>query len=247
MMKPRVSLITSLFKGENFLPGFLEDIINQTIFSECELIILNANSPQNEEQIISPYLEKYNNIVYKKLDHDPGVYAVWNLGIKMSSADLLTNANVDDRRHETFLEKLSSPLEANPDVDLVYANALLTCQPNETLANNTAISTYEFPEYSFLNLIKYNMPHCCPMWRKSLHERYGFFREDLVSAADFEMWLRAGAAGSKFKKVDEILSLYFKNPCGISTKSETLKKAVAEVVALRDEYMKHVDYREFQS
>jgi len=85
------------------------------------------------------------------------------------------------------------------------------------------------------------------MWRKSIHEKYGYFREDMISAADFDMWLRAASQGSKFKKISETLSLYYKNPCGISTKSETLKQAVAEVMALREEYMKHVDYREFTS
>ena len=246
-MEPKVSLITSLYKAESFLEGFLKDVINQTIFNECELILLNANSPENERDIIDPYLKEHDNIVYKELEEDPGVYAVWNIGVKMSQASLLTNANGDDRRHPLYLEKHQETLEANPDIDLVYANVLMTCQPNETLASNTTISTYEFPEYSFLNLIKYNMPHCCPMWRKSLHDRYGYFKEDMVSAADFDMWLRAASDGSEFKKIDEILSLYYKNPCGVSTKSETLKQAVAEVVALREEYMKHVDYREFTS
>jgi len=246
-VEPKVSLITSLYKAESFLEGFLEDTINQTIFSECELILLNANSPENEEKMIEPYLKKHNNIIYDKLDEDPGVYAVWNIGVKMSRAPLLTNANVDDRRHPLYLEKHQKTLDENPDIDLAYANVLMTCRPNETLASNTTISTYEFPEYSFLNLIKYNMPHCCPMWRKSLHDRYGYFREDMVSAADFDMWLRAASDGSEFKKIDEVLSLYYKNPSGVSTKSETLKQAVAEVLELREKYMKHVDYREFTS
>jgi glycosyltransferase involved in cell wall biosynthesis len=246
-VEPKISLITSLYKAELFLEGFLKDVVNQTIFNECELILLNANSPENERDIIDPYLKEYDNIVYEELDEDPGVYAVWNIGIRMSKSLLLSNANVDDRRHPLYLEKHLKTLEENPDIDLAYADVLATCQPNETMEKNTTISTYEFPEYSFLNLIKYNMPHCCPVWRKSLHDKYGYFREDMVSAADFDMWLRAAHQGSEFKKINEILSLYYRNPCGVSTKKETLKQAVAEVVELREEYMKHVDYREFTS
>ena len=110
-MEPKVSLITSLYKAESFLEGFLEDIINQTIFNECELILLNANSPENEEKMIEPYLKEHDNIIYDKLDEDPGVYAVWNIGVKMSRAPLLTNANVDDRRHPLYLQKHQETLE----------------------------------------------------------------------------------------------------------------------------------------
>jgi glycosyltransferase involved in cell wall biosynthesis len=246
-MKPRVSLITSLYNASDFLEQFMETTINQTIFDECELILINANSPQNEKEIILPYLDKHKNIIYIELEEDPGVYAVWNIGIEMSNADIVTNTNVDDRRHPTHLEKHCKILEDNPDIDLTYANVYLTCQPNETMEKHNSIMTYEFPEFSFLNLIKHNMPHCCPVWRKSIHDRYGYFREDMVSAADFDMWLRAASEGSEFMKIDEVLSLYYKNPQGVSTKAETLKKAVSEVNDLRQQYMKSVDYREFQS
>ena len=89
----RVSIITSLYNGDEFIEGFLQYITQQTIFDECELIIINANSPGNEEPIINKYLEQYSNIVYTKLDHDPGLYAVWNMAIKMASADYVITAS----------------------------------------------------------------------------------------------------------------------------------------------------------
>ena len=40
--KPRVSIITSLYKGEKFIRGFLEDITQQTIFTKCELWLIRS-------------------------------------------------------------------------------------------------------------------------------------------------------------------------------------------------------------
>ena len=55
-MDPKISIITSLYKGKDFIKGFLEDIVNQTIFKEkCELIIIDANSPDKEKDIILEY------------------------------------------------------------------------------------------------------------------------------------------------------------------------------------------------
>ena len=61
------------------------------------------------------------------------------------------------------------------------------------------------------------MPHASPMWRKSYHEKYGYFDEKYRSSGDWEMWLRGASQGSKFKKIYEVLGLYYFNPTGIST------------------------------
>ena len=37
-----------------------------------------------------------SNIVYEKLDEDPGIYGVWNKAIEMSSGEYITNANLDN-------------------------------------------------------------------------------------------------------------------------------------------------------
>src|ERR1700730_634961 len=104
MTKPRISIITSVYKGDEFIEGFLSDIVRQTIFNECELIIINANSPGNEEPIIKRYAAQYPNILYERLSDDPGLYGVWNYAIKKARADLITNANIDDRRNPESLE-----------------------------------------------------------------------------------------------------------------------------------------------
>ena len=59
-----------------------------------------------------------------------------------------------------------------------------------------------------------------PMWRKSLHEQFGYFKEDFKSASDWEFWLRCAYGGSLFKKVRDRLGLYYFNPKGISSNPE---------------------------
>jgi hypothetical protein len=55
------------------------------------------------------------------------------------------------------------------------------------------------------------------MWRKTLHERHGYFDQKYRSAGDWEFWLRCAFAGEKFFKHPEILGVYYFNPTGIST------------------------------
>ena len=223
LSKPRVSIITSVFNGNDFIEGFLEDIVQESIFAECELILINANSPGNEEPIIKKYLDLYPNIIYIRLPSDPGLYDVWNLGITVASADFITNANLDDRRNHRSCEIQAQALEEDSSVDLVYGDFLITYTPNQTFENNTYRWIFINPEFK-PELMYHNIPGPQPMWRKSIHEKAGYFDATFFSGGDWEMWLRAIRYGSVFKKIpDFITGLYYDNPKGLSTDQDEHK------------------------
>jgi GT2 family glycosyltransferase len=235
---PRISIITSLYKGDEFIAGFLSDITRQTIFDQCELIIINANSPGDEEPIINAYREKFPNIVYKRLDYDPGLYGVWNMAIAMARGEFITNANVDDRRNPLSLAMHLQALEENLHVDLVYSDFYVTFKPNETFDSNThqyAIMPDEFSP----NVLYKCITGPQPMWRKSAHTKYGYFDETFASAGDFEMWNRAVSQGAKFKKVPGLSGLFYYNPKGLSTDTAhaTLQQAELERINALYSYM----------
>lgn len=217
--KPKISIITSVWDGDEFIEGFLEDVTKQTIFSQSELIIINPNSPGHEEEVIKKYTALYPNIIYVRLPQDPGLYGVWNRAIKMAHADIVTNANIDDRSRLDALEVHVKELEDNPDVDLVYSGYLYTEIPNETFENNHY--KYYVDPFEFCSK---NMALCLPgprpVWRKSLHDRYGYFDETFSMSADWGMWLRATSLGAKFKKIPGPFTLYYFNPDGLSTNSK---------------------------
>ena len=220
---PKISIITSVYDGDEYIDNFLQDITRQTIFKEkCELILIDANSPGNEKEVIEKYIEKYpENIVYKKLDEDPGIYGVWNLGVELATGEYLTNANLDDRKAVNSLELHAKELYANPDIDLVYASSYMTHKPNQVFEDkDPEWQLYGVPDFSKEAMVRGNPPHQNPMWRKSIHEKHGLFDSQYRSAGDWEMWLRATFGGSKFKKISGVLGLYYFNPKGMSTNKD---------------------------
>jgi glycosyltransferase involved in cell wall biosynthesis len=216
--KPKVSIITSIFKGDAYIEHFLADITRQTIFNQCELILINANSPGKEELVIRPYLKKYPNIIYIKLAQDPGLYGVWNIGIARATADFITNANLDDCRKPTCLAEHAEFLEKNSTIDVVFSNYYVTNKSHESFEKNThfmigsphevGVDTYSIYECGF-------GPQ--PMWRKSLHARYGYFDEQFAIAGDWEFAIRILLKGARFKKIPGISGVYYNNPAGLST------------------------------
>ena len=203
----------------------MEDITSQSIFEEkCEWVILNVNPAGSdaEEEVIHKYIEKFpDNIVYERLAEDPGIYGTWNLAIEKSTGEFITNVNCDDRKSQVSLELHAKELVSNPNIDLVYADSLITDEPNETYVKNTSNGRkYNFPQFTLENLKLTNMPHNNPMWRRSYHEKYGVFDTKYRSAGDWELWLRGASQGAQFKKIDNTLGLYYFNPTGISTNIE---------------------------
>lgn len=222
---PKISLITSVFNAKEHIEQLMEDVTSQTIFKEkCEWVILNANpeGSDEEEKVIQKYVKKFpENIIYQRLEADPGIYATWNLALKMSTGEFITNMNCDDRRAPNALERQAKTLVANPDASLVYNDSYIVHEPNiswDTLPPDS--KKYNFEEFSKESMIRGNQPHNNPMWKKDLHEKHGYFREDYGSASDWEFWLRCTFAGERFIKYPEPLGIYYFNPKGISTDPE---------------------------
>ncbi len=219
---PRVSIITSVYNGDEFIAGFLEDITKQTIFDECELLLINANSPGNEEPIITKYMQEHSNIFYVRLNKDPGLYAVWNSAIMLAQSDFITNANLDDRRNPECIEMQVNVLEQNSEIDLVYGNYLITYEPNQTFKQNSYRFCAVAEDFDSKKMFKC-LPGPMPMWRKVMHEKYGFFDELFLYAGDLEMWNRGVSLGAKFMKIDFVAGLFYQNPNGLSTNQDPEK------------------------
>ncbi|MBW2018925.1 MAG: glycosyltransferase [Deltaproteobacteria bacterium] len=207
-----VSAIVSTYNSERFIRGCLEDLEAQTIADKLEIIVVNSGSEQNEEAIVKEFQKKYSNIKYIKTEQRETVYAAWNRGIKAASGKYITNANTDDRHRKDALEIMARALDQNPEICLVYGDTSNTCTENETFERHTSIGAFRWPDYSRKLLLNWGClagPH--PMWRRSVHEEYGYFDESFESAGDYEFWLRISQTND-FLHIPETLGLFFYSP-----------------------------------
>lgn len=209
---PLVTIITSVYKGDRYIETFLRDIVRQTIFHQCELLIVNANSPENEEPIILEYCKKYPNIHYERFEKDPGLYGVWNYLIKKARGQYITNANIDDLRNPRGIEHHVLFLNQHPTIDLVYSPFFISETPHLTFEMAVLQKCFILSksEFSF-RVLHECLPGPFPTWRKSLHEKYGYFNEKYKSAGDWEFWNKIVVMGAKFKKDSRIVSGVFYN------------------------------------
>lgn len=218
-----VSAVASLYRGGDYIEQFMENITSQTIFSSCcELIIIDADSPENEYEVISAYMKRFPNIVYHRAATRIGIYEAWNLGVKMARGKYVTNTNMDDlRRHDSF-ERQVEILEKFLFVDVAYQDFYYSFEGKASVAKTAAVGVKsDVPVVTPYNLMRSNSPHNAPMWRRSIHDDVGFFDESYRSAGDYDFWLRCVGAGKVFYKINDPHVVYFVNPEGLSTQPNT--------------------------
>jgi hypothetical protein len=236
---PKISIITSVYNGSKFIEKFLIDITRQTIFDKCELILIDANSPDNEFEVIKPYLEKYKNIIYYRCEDRISVQESMNLAIKKSSGEYITIASLDDRRAVNALEIMATELLKHDSIDLVYFDCYESKKENEIFEECKNFKLYEHSmnEFTKENMIKC-LPGPMPMWKKRMSDKNGKFDESLKYAGDWEFWLRSVKTGSRFLKINKILGVYYNNPAGLSTSQSNFKERFLEE---RDIFIKYKD------
>lgn len=220
---PIVSVITSLYNGREFLEFFLQNITEQTLHKDdYEVIIINVQPSQGETELIESYQQRFDNIRLITVEERIGIYEAWNLAIEQSKGILITNANVDDVRRQDCLEIQARHLLENPEVSVAYSDVFYTFLPNLAfdLSAKCDLKT-QLPTVNKFNILKYNSPHNAPMWRRSLHDRMGYFDTSYRSASDHDFWIRSALEGAKFLKIDDTLISYFFNPQGMSTRKDS--------------------------
>jgi glycosyltransferase involved in cell wall biosynthesis/ADP-heptose:LPS heptosyltransferase/radical SAM superfamily enzyme YgiQ (UPF0313 family)/predicted O-methyltransferase YrrM/2-polyprenyl-3-methyl-5-hydroxy-6-metoxy-1,4-benzoquinol methylase len=186
--KPKylISAIVSTYNAEKFIRGCLEDLENQTIADKLEIIVVDSGSQENEASIVKEFQQRYSNIKYIRTERET-IYGAWNRAIKASSGKYITNANTDDRHYKDSLEKLVVALEQNPKKVIAYGNlhatstidGEITCELRSKQGGHLELLSGLFWLESQ------------PMWRRDLHNTFGYFDEQFFCSGDYEFWIRA--------------------------------------------------------
>jgi glycosyltransferase involved in cell wall biosynthesis len=93
MSRPILTALVSTYNSERFLPGCLDDLIEQTIFQDMEIIVIDSGSLQGERMICETYCRQHRNIQYTRTARE-SLYSAWNRAIGQS------NVKVHNFRYE---------------------------------------------------------------------------------------------------------------------------------------------------
>jgi glycosyltransferase involved in cell wall biosynthesis len=236
MNKPLISAIISTYNAEEFIKGRLDNLIEQTIFNDIEIIIINSASKQNEEFIINEYLSKHKNIKYIKTEERETIYKAWNRGLRLATGHFITNANTDDRLKKDALELLVDFISSKPSVAMVYADQYISNIPNQSYVEATKSKRSFRPRFSRLKLFRGYMAGSQSLWRSSIHKKDNiYFDESFEVAGDYDFICRI-AEKYEIRKLNKILGVYYKSQNKSNKEDQNLQLTHSEAAKVKDIY-----------
>ncbi|MCW8805859.1 MAG: glycosyltransferase [Ignavibacteriaceae bacterium] len=241
MKQPLVSVIISTYNSEEFIKGRLDNLIEQTIFNDIEIIIVNSGSEQNEERIIIKYTKLYPNIKYIKTENRESVYNAWNRGIKISKGEYITNANTDDRLRDDALGILSEALNKNPDKAIVYADQYITNIPNASFKDIKLINKkkkFNRLNYSRLNQLSGYIAGPQSMWRSSLHFRDNIWFDETFEVSGDNDFVCRVAEKYDLMRVSGVLGIYFKSVDNSNREFRNFEETYEESLKVKEKYLR---------
>jgi len=216
-----VTAIVSAYYADKYLKGRLENLLSQSLKPE---VIVLCHEDSEEEKIAKEFDVKM--IIIPKNKPVPTVYEAWNEMITHATGEYITNANCDDRLYPKALEKLAKALDNHRDYGIAYFNVDIV-----TEIGGVPTGQFLWLEGGLKELLyKGCFLGPMPMWRKSLHDKYGYFEAEQTLAngetykpkivSDYEFWMRLAAGGEKFYHIKQVLGAYLKRDDSIEHKEK---------------------------
>ncbi len=212
---PIVSVVIPTYNAISYLPKTLESVLNQT-FTDFEVIIIDDGSSDNTQEWISNLVDPRIKTIRQT---NQGVAVARNTGIAVALGDYIAFLDSDDLWKPTKLEQQVQCLEANPDVGLVNTWIENIDEQGNSLA---IVPAPEAEGKVWSQIIEENVILCgsVPMIRRLCFESIGKFDPNLLSAEDWDMWIRL-AANYAFALIREPLVSYRQH---LQSKSNNLEK-----------------------
>lgn len=207
----RISVITSLYRCIHYLNDYFDAVEKVVNKEECEFLLIFNDPTPEEVKIVDKRIKRKSYFRFISVERE-SLYASWNRGIRLASSNYIANWNVDDVREPDSLVKQADALDENPEVAIAYGDTI-------------SVSNYGEKEGRLNHELKYNITSksrfknsffisCFPMWRKSIHEKIGYFDEQFKLVGDFDFQIRV-AFYYDFIKVDGILGYFLAGGGGL--------------------------------
>ena len=179
--KPLVTIVMSVYNGEQFLREAIDSMLGQT-FSDFDFLIINDASTDNSVKIINEYDDQRIKLIHNK--QNIGLTKSLNKGLKLAQGRYIARMDADDISLPTRLEKQVDYMESHSEVGL--------CGGWFQIIEGPFIKKPETHEEIAVRMLRRNpFGHSTVMMRKSVLENHSLtYDETLVSSQDYDFWSR---------------------------------------------------------
>ena len=198
----------------HFLSTALESLRYQT--AAFNLAVMDGGSTDCFHSVV----KRYSDIItFLRSGRDRGQTAAIKAGKESVTGDIVAWLNADDYYFPETLHKVTKCFQTNPDVDVVYGDAIHVSPEGLFLSYFPAIQ--EFDRKDLTRNCFICQPAC--FVRRDAYERAGGLDQTLHYTMDWDLWCRLSNSGAKFFYLQDVLAAVRYYP-GTKTLSGDLRR-----------------------
>lgn len=184
--EPLISVIIPTYNRPQYLEKAIASAVQQT-YQNLEIIVSDDCSAENPQSIIDSF--KDSRIRFRRNSPNLGVALNVYSAIQEAKGKYVATLNDDDAWDQYFLEKLVSPLEANPDLALAFCDYYIL-NPDGTINHQLTEQQTHREKRDQLQEGVYQ-----PFWKIGLIDRAVFVASAAVVRKDVVKWIEISGAG----------------------------------------------------
>ena len=208
-----------------FITQTLESLVAQS-FPLWEAIVIDDGSEDDGWEIAKRFAEGDPRFRVMHQEHQ-GISSARNLGVSQTGFDWLLFLDADDWILPDFLVRLTSLLEAEPELDVITCGyARIYPDGSQTVSDFAPLPRELFPvlaQYCAFPI------HACIV-RRACVEQAGGFDPSLVTCEDWHLWQRISRSGARFGAWEEALACYRVRPGSASMDSAQILRDGLRVI-----------------
>lgn len=229
-MTPKITVLTSLYNCINYLDFFFQHLERIENKEEIEVLLLHNAPKQEEMEVIQKYLPNIPCLVYHAIPEREGLYTTWNRGIHLAKGKYICIWNVDDIRTPQSLLLQAETLDSHPEAALTYGDIGYMYTYGNISNEMNVPKQFEKHRSAFFRSHQIN---CFPMWRKSIHDKIGYYDEQFKLVADFDFQIRV-ARCYKLAKTNATIGYYLEFvPTKLSYSPQSKQRREQNVIYMR--------------
>ena len=200
-MKPKLTVLMTVFNGERYLKECIDSVLNQT-FKDFEFLIIDDCSTDSSIDIINSYKDKRIRVIenQKNLSQVKSL----NMGLDEASGEYVARIDQDDLMIENRLERQLDFLNKRPDIAVVGTWGEVMDARGQVFERSRLPIRQEEIIGSVL-FCGYFLMHPSVMFRKDSVVSAGKYKESLSLSEDFDLWARLLLKGYKLANIPEFL------------------------------------------
>lgn len=199
MSDPTISVVMPAYNEGRFIEQAIRSLLEQTV-PPLEIVVVDDGSTDDTVAVV----QGFGDAVRLIQQPNGGCPAAFNTGFRAARGEFVALAPADDVYAPTRIERQAAALAADPELDVVFSWARQFGITDEDYARPSGAGRLDTTQLVREMFVVNVIPDPSAVVRRSLHERLGGYREDIIGE-DYEFWLRALAAGAVFHCVPEVL------------------------------------------